>query len=129
MRNYAYIEKPVKPLILLSMKTDCPLPDAALDMVAHRFAILAEPMRLRILKALFDGEKNVSGIVASIDGSQSNVSRHLQSLTGAGILGRRKDGLEVYYFITDRSIYSLCELVCGSLEKQLAKQAKAFSHA
>jgi ArsR family transcriptional regulator len=110
------------------MKPDCPLPDGALDLVARRFAVLAEPMRLRLLKALFGGERNVSGLVASLGGTQSNVSRHLQTLTAAGILGRRKEGLEVYYFIADRSIYSLCELVCGSLEQQLAQQTKAFAH-
>ncbi len=96
-------------------------------MVAHRFAVLAEPMRLRVLKALFDGEKNVTHLVEALGGTQSNVSRHLQTLTAAGILERRKEGLEVYYSIADRSIYNLCELVCGSLEKQLAKQAKALN--
>jgi len=109
------------------MKKNCPLPDAALDMVAHRFAVLSEPTRLRLLKVLFDGEKNVTGLVATLGGTQSNISRHLQTLTAAGILDRRKDGLEVFYYITDRSIYNLCELVCGSLEKQLARQTKAFS--
>ena len=127
MRKYAYTKETVKSLFPL-MKKECPLPDGALDMVAHRFAMLAEPMRLRLLKALFDGEKNVTGLVAMLGSTQSNISRHLQTLTAAGILDRRKEGLEVYYFITDRSIYSLCEVVCGSLEKQLARQAKAFAH-
>jgi len=52
------------------MKTECPIAGGALTRIAHRFAILAEPTRLRILKALFDGEKNVTGIVTSLDGNQ-----------------------------------------------------------
>lgn len=108
------------------MKKECPLPEGALDLVAQRFAVLSEPTRLRVLKELFDGERNVGALVANLGGTQSNISRHLQTLAGAGILERRKDGLEVYYFIADRSIFGLCELVCCSLEKQLARQAKAL---
>ncbi len=104
-----------------------PLHEAAIELVAHRFAVLAEPMRLRLLKALFGGEQNVNALVAALGGTQSNISRHLQTLANAGILGRRKDGLEVYYFIADDSIFGLCELVCGSLEKQLSAQARTLA--
>lgn len=103
-----------------------PLNDAALEIVARRFAVLAEPMRLRLIQSLFGGEKSVSELVDESGGTQANVSRHLQTLLHAHILGRRKEGLQVFYTITDPSIGKLCELVCGSLEKQLAKQAGAF---
>ena len=59
-------------------------------------------------------------------GTQANVSRHLQTLTGAHILARRKEGLQVFYAIADPSIFKLCELVCGSLEKSLHQQADAL---
>ena len=103
-----------------------PLSDHALELVARRFAVLAEPTRLRLLHALFAGEKSVGALVEATDGTQANVSRHLQTLTQAHILARRKEGLQVFYAIADPSIFQLCELVCGSLEKQLAKQAGAF---
>lgn len=103
------------------------LPDGALELVARRFAVLAEPMRLRLIQALFDGEKNVTDLVAATGGTQANVSRHLQTLTAAHILGRRKDGLQVFYRVADPSIVKLCELVCGSLEKQLSRQAGHFA--
>jgi DNA-binding transcriptional ArsR family regulator len=101
--------------------------DAALTLVARRFAVLAEPMRLRLLHALFDGEKSVNELVALTDGTQANVSRHLQTLTQAHLLARRKEGLQVFYAIADPSIFKLCELVCGSLEKSLSKQAGVFA--
>ena len=101
--------------------------DEALELVARRFAVLGEPMRLRLLRTLFDGEKNVHTLVELTGGTQANISRHLQTLTAAGLLGRRKEGLEVFYSIADSSIFKLCELVCGSLEKQLTKQAGAFA--
>lgn len=100
--------------------------DAALELVARHFAVLAEPMRLRLIQALFDGEKNVNALVELTGGTQANVSRHLQTLTQARILSRRKEGLQVIYAIADPSIFKLCELVCGSLEKELSRQAEAF---
>jgi ArsR family transcriptional regulator len=102
------------------------LNDEALELVARRFAVLSEPLRLKLIHALFDGEKSVNTLVAATGGTQANVSRHLQTLTQAHILGRRKEGLQVFYSIADPTIFRLCELVCGSLEKQLAKQAGVF---
>lgn len=102
------------------------LSDEALHLVAYRFAALAEPMRLKLVRALFDGEKSVNALVEATGGTQANVSRHLQTLTQAHILSRRKEGLQVFYTIADPTIFKLCDLVCGSLEKQLSKQAGAF---
>ncbi len=99
-----------------------PLTEDALQLVAARFAVLAEPMRLRLIQALFEGEKNVTELVTATEGTQANVSRHLQTLTAAHILARRKEGLQVFYRISDPTIPKLCELVCGSLEKTLTKQ-------
>lgn len=99
-----------------------PLNDEALQLVARRFSVLAEPMRLRLIQALFEGERNVTELVGATGGTQANVSRHLQTLTAAHILSRRKEGLQVFYHIADPTIPKLCELVCGSLEKSLARQ-------
>lgn len=99
-----------------------PLNDEALQLVARRFSVLSEPMRLRLIQSLFEGERNVTELVGATGGTQANVSRHLQTLTAAHILARRKEGLQVFYRIADPTIPKLCELVCGSLEKSLARQ-------
>jgi len=99
-----------------------PLTEEALQLVAHRFAVLAEPMRLRLIQALFEGEKNVTELVEITGGTQANVSRHLQTLIAAHVLTRRKEGLQVFYKIGDPTIPKLCDLVCGSLEKSLSRQ-------
>jgi DNA-binding transcriptional ArsR family regulator len=104
-----------------------PLSEEALALIARRFSLLAEPMRLRLLHALFEGEKPVNALAELTDGTQANVSRHLQTLTDGGLLSRRKEGLQVFYAIADPSIFQLCELVCGSLEKQHAQKADVFS--
>jgi DNA-binding transcriptional ArsR family regulator len=111
------------------MTRPSPLSDQALEIVARRFAVLAEPMRLRLIQALFDGEKNVTGLVAATGGTQANISRHLQTLIASNILDRRKNGAQVYYRISDPTIPKLCQLVCGSLEKTLTRQAGHFAPA
>ena len=102
------------------------LSEAALELIAARFRVLGEPMRLKLLVALEPGERNVTELVTATGATQANVSRHLQTLAEAGIVGRRKEGLNVYYFIADPTIFDLCENVCGSLQKRLDTQARAF---
>jgi ArsR family transcriptional regulator len=106
-----------------------PISLEAIELISRRFAVLSAPMRLRLIHALFEEEKNVNTLVEEMGGTQANISRHLQTLTHANLLARRKDGLQVYYSIADPSILKLCELVCGSLEKQLTKQAGVFTSA
>ena len=96
------------------------LPEEALEMLAERFKIFSEPMRLRLIYALMDGEKTVSELVEATGGLQANVSKHLGMLLDAGVVGRRKQGLNAYYEITDPTIYELCDLVCNSLESRLS---------
>ncbi len=100
--------------------------DEALELIASRFKMLSERMRLKLIIALEPGEMNVTQLVGATGGTQANISRHLNSLTEAGILGRRKEGLMVYYSIADNTIFDLCETVCGSLQKKLEASARVF---
>jgi DNA-binding transcriptional ArsR family regulator len=103
------------------------LSEAALEKVAERFKVLSEPMRLKLLYALMDGEKSVSELVQETGGMQANVSKHLGLLLDDGVVGRRKQGLNSYYRITDKSIFELCDLVCGSIHDRLAAELEDFS--
>ncbi len=103
------------------------LSDEALRLVANRFKALSEPTRLKLIMSLREGERNVSELVQTTGSTQANVSRQLQTLTQAGILGRRKEGLKVYYSIADRAVFDLCEVVCGSLQNHFEKRVKALT--
>ena len=96
-----------------------PLPDDLAELVARRFRVLGEPMRIRLLDALREGEASVTDLAETLGTSQQNVSKHLAVLTDAGMLGRRKDGNHVYYGIADDSVFELCEHVCGRVQQQL----------
>jgi|SRR5215208_2056516 len=103
------------------------LSESALEMVAARFKILSEPMRLRLLQALMDGEKTVSELVQETGSLQANVSKHLGVLLDARMVGRRKQGLKAYYRITDESVFELCDLVCGSIHDRLVAELESLS--
>lgn len=94
----------------------------AIGMVAERFRVLGEPIRLRILQSLQEEEKSVGEITKAVETSQPNVSKHLKMLQGYGIVSRRQEGNTVYYAIADPSIFELCNLVCGSLQESLESQ-------
>ena len=105
-----------------------PVSDEALDMIASWFRTLAEPSRLKILRALESGEQNISQLVAATGLTQANVSRHVQSLADAGMVGRRREGLSVICFISDPGIRDLCDTVCRNLQQRLATKARSLGH-
>jgi ArsR family transcriptional regulator len=100
------------------------LNDEALELIANRFRLLSEPMRLKILHTLGDREMNVTEIVLKTGASQANVSKHLAALLDAAVVSRRKEGLTANYRVTDVTIFELCDAVCSRLKDQVrARQA------
>lgn len=86
-----------------------------LERIATHFRLLGEPMRLKILQALCQEPRTVNDIVAAVDATQANVSKHLSLLATAGILTRQKDGQCVYYGLKDELTLKMCALVRGQL--------------
>lgn len=101
-------------------------PDA-LTLIAGRFKLLSEPIRLQILHALRQGPMSVNELTAAVRTSQPNVSKHLKMLQSAGVLLREQEGNTAYYAIADESIFNLCETVCDSLEEKLKNDASIFA--
>ncbi|MEI8185287.1 MAG: metalloregulator ArsR/SmtB family transcription factor [Chlorobiaceae bacterium] len=95
------------------------MPDEMLEAVSNRFKLLAEPMRLKILRVLCDGEHTVQEIVNMINATQANISKHLALLHENGIVNRRKEGLKCYYRIADDSIIYSCYLSSKSVVENL----------
>jgi ArsR family transcriptional regulator len=103
------------------------LPPEAMEMIAGRFRLLAESIRLRMLNLLRDGEMSVTELTGALRTSQPNVSKHLRILTDSGILRRDQRGNTVFYSIADQSIFTLCDVVCDSLEERIKEQANMFA--
>ena len=104
------------------------LSDEALQLIAGRFRLLAEPTRLKILNTLGDKEMSVSELVIATSANQANVSKHLAVPLEAGTVSRRKAGLTANYRVTDETIFDLCDLVCTRLRDQLETRKKALAN-
>ena len=86
--------------------------DSVFESAAELFKAMAAPMRLKIISALCNGEKNVSELRAEIHTTQPNMSQHLNTLYQAGILGRRREGVNIYYFIANDKVVHMCRTIC-----------------
>jgi DNA-binding transcriptional ArsR family regulator len=102
------------------------LTEDAFQLIAGRFRVLAEPMRLKILHSLQDGERTVNDLVNETRGEQANISKHLGILLVNGLVARRREGTNAYYRVADLSIFELCRNVCSSLDEQLASDHAAI---
>lgn len=98
-----------------------------LVLIAERFKALAEPARLQILNCLRAGEMTVSELVEETEFGQANVSKHLQLLHTLGFVSRRKEGLYVYYALADKSVFQLCDVMCGRLEAEMKARKKLLA--
>lgn len=98
-----------------------------LVMIAERFKALAEPARLQILNCLRSGEMTVTELVEETGLGQANVSKHLQVLHTMGFVGRRKEGLFVFYNLADRNVFQLCDVMCGRLESEMKARSKLLA--
>jgi DNA-binding transcriptional ArsR family regulator len=101
------------------MELTHPLPDALVELIADRFRVLAEPMRIKLLDRLRDGDATVGDLVEATGSSQQNVSKHLRVLLQAGLVARERDGNFGRYSIADPTVFAICEEVCGGLRSRL----------
>lgn len=99
------------------------LSSEAIALVAARFRTLGEPIRISLLQALQNGDRNVTELVTGVGSTQPNISKHLRILQDAGLVGRRQDGNNVYYSITDPTVFDLCDAVCSSVGARLMQHA------
>lgn len=95
----------------------------ALEMVAARFRVLGEPVRLRLLQELASGERSVSELAGRLETTQPNVSKHLRLLQDAGLVSRRQEKNSAFFSVSDETIYALTDLVCMRIQERLAAQA------
>ena len=88
------------------------------EKAADLFRVMSAPMRLRIISALCNGEKNVGELLAEIDTTQPNMSQHLNTLYQAGVLGKRREGVKIYYRIINDRVVTLCRAVCVQIASE-----------
>jgi DNA-binding transcriptional ArsR family regulator len=96
-----------------------PLPEPLIELVAQRFRVLGEPMRIKLLDRLREGDATVGELQLALGASQQNISKHLGILHSAGMVSRTKDGNHTRYTISDPGVFELCEQVCGGVRRRI----------
>jgi DNA-binding transcriptional ArsR family regulator len=90
-------------------------PDEVFELAAEVFRVMSAPMRLKIISSLCQAEKNVTELLSEIETTQPNMSQHLNTLYQAGVLGKRREGVQIFYRIIDERVANLCRTVCTQI--------------
>ena len=98
--------------------------DRVFDSVAELFSVLSTPIRLKIISAVCQKEKNVSELLAEIDTTQPNMSQHLSTLYRSGVLAKRREGTQMYYRLQSERVATLCRAVCTQVAIEIEGDAK-----
>lgn len=85
---------------------------------------LANPKRLEILNFLRSKEASASEIMKSVKMSKANLSQHMGVLVQKGVVLSRKEGVNVFYKISDERIIEACNLMRSVLIKILEGNTK-----
>jgi DNA-binding transcriptional ArsR family regulator len=101
-------------------------PEPLLELIAARFRLLGEPIRLKLLALIAVKECSVGELAHIMATSQPNVSKHLAALAQGGLVQRRKVGTTTLYTIADPSAFTLCDAVCAGLQQRLAEQLRSL---
>jgi DNA-binding transcriptional ArsR family regulator len=102
------------------------LDESLIEYAAHRFALLGDPTRLRILRVLMSGRQMSVGAVAeAAHTSRFNASAHLNRLAQGGLVARRQEGTTRYYTVADAGLAQVCDWVCAGLPARAPAPAGA----
>ena len=78
--------------------------DSVIEAAAVALGMLADPTRLRLMAALLDGERDVTGLTGTVGAARPTVSQHLGKLRLAGLVRVRRDGRRQVYALTDAHV-------------------------
>ncbi len=81
----------------------------------------ANPHRLELLDLLAQGERSVEDLAREAALSLANASQHLQVLRRERLIERRKDGLRVYYRLTDAKVHACLAAIRAVAEAHVAE--------
>jgi DNA-binding transcriptional ArsR family regulator len=94
------------------------------EMQAEVCKTIASPKRLEIIHSLKSGEKTVSELVNLLGVPKANVSQHLAVMRHKGILKTRRNGVNIFYSISNPKVVKACMLMKEVLTEQMRESSK-----
>ncbi len=110
-----------------SMKQQLLTDRSIYEMQAEICKTLTNPKRIEILNTLRNEEKTVSELVEALGASKANVSQHLAVMRHKGILSTRRDGVNIYYRVSNPKVIDACSLMKEVLFEQHAAKKKTIT--
>jgi ArsR family transcriptional regulator len=78
-----------------------------IEIASKALKAIANPLRLKILCVLANGELSVLDIVDQVGSSQSNISQHIDILRGQKILSSTRDGNRILCRVANDEVIQL----------------------
>lgn len=94
------------------------------EIEAQFLSLVGQPTRLKLLYMLQEGERCACELDPAMPNDQSVISRHLIKMREMGILGWRKEGVSIYYWVEDPRVFKLLELVDDIVRTSLKQKAE-----
>jgi ArsR family transcriptional regulator, virulence genes transcriptional regulator len=98
-----------------------------LEMQCDICKALGHPLRLAIVDRLHSGENSAADLIAGLELSKANLSKHMSLLAHGGIVESRRDGRQLYYRLTDPEIHKACAIMRSILYRRLKTAEKLAS--
>ncbi len=86
--------------------------------------VFSNAKRLEVLNILRDKEMTASDLIDRIGLSKANLSQHMSILKSKGVVLTRREGVNVYYRISNAKITQACDLMREVLLEQLQEKGK-----
>ena len=96
--------------------------ERTLEFKTRIFKVISDTNRLKILEMLRSGELCQCEIVPLIDQSQPTVSRHLRLLEEAGLIRSKRDGVRMFYEVTDPHIYNVIDAIDEHMTELISEE-------
>ena len=95
-----------------------------LELISRRLKAMSEPIRLKILQCLRDGERSVGDVAARLDLKHGTASANLVAMQKAGLVVSRREGNRVIYRIGSDLVFKICDSVCAALKTELSSLSR-----
>jgi DNA-binding transcriptional ArsR family regulator len=86
--------------------------------------VFSNAKRLEVLNILRDKEMTASDLIDRIGLSKANLSQHMSILKSKGVVLTRREGVNIYYRISNPKIIQACDLMREVLLEQLQEKGR-----
>lgn len=98
--------------------------DEMMNVMAQRFKAMSEPLRLKILQLLKEGERSVGEIAEVLELKHGTASANLNAMAKAGLVSTRREGVKIYYHITNEMVLQICDVACACIREEIDEMVK-----